>query len=125
MNIKSSTVFATLMIVVPLMIAVATRLGWVDSLDTGARLSFVLSGVFLMMSGNAIPKQLASLAGPDPARVQGFRRFAGWTWVLTGLALVIAWLTLPLTSAITSTFVIIPAGIGLVALRCLSVRAAS
>ena len=78
-----------------------------------------------MMSGNAIPKQLASLAGPDPARVQGFRRFAGWTWVLTGLALVIAWLTLPLASAITSTFVIIPAGIGLVALRCLSVRAAS
>jgi hypothetical protein len=125
MTIKSSTVFATLMIVVPLMIVVATRLGWVDSWDTGARLSFVLSGVFLMMSGNAIPKRLASLAGPDPSRVQSFRRFAGWTWVLTGLALVIAWLTLPLAAALTSTFVIIPAGMGLVALRCVSARAAS
>jgi len=125
MKFRNSTIFAALMIIVPLAIAVATRLGWVDNADLGARISFSLTGVFLMMSGNAIPKQLASLAGPDPARVQSFRRFAGWTWVLTGFALIVAWLTLPLATAIASTFVIIPLGMGLIAFRCVSARAAS
>ena len=117
MTIKSSTVFATLMIVVPLMIAVATRLGWVDSWDTGARLSFVLSGVFLMMSGNAIPKRLASLAGPDPSRVQSFRRFAGWTWVLTGVAYSLAWLLLPMHYAGPAAMLAVTSGMLMIASR--------
>jgi hypothetical protein len=45
--------------------------------------------------------------------------------VLTGLALVVAWLALPLTTALASTFVIIPLAMGLITFRCVSARAAS
>lgn len=122
---RNSLVFAALMIVMPIATVVANRLGWVDDQDLGARLVMAMSGVFLMVTGNAIPKRLASLAGPDPARTQSFRRFAGWAWVLTGLALAVAWLVLPIPAAIASTFVILPVGVGLIWFRCAAERAAS
>lgn len=124
---RTSLIFAALMIVVPLTTATMTRLGWLDAHDLGARLVMAITGAFLIVTGNTIPKRLAPLArlGSDPARQQSFRRFAGWAWVLTGLALGISWLALPIAAAITSTFVIIPLGIGLIAFRCAAERARS
>ena len=48
--------------------------------------------------------------------MQAYLRFAGWTWVLAGLALGFVSVWLPRQTAATATFVIMPAAIGLIAI---------
>ena len=68
----------------------------------------MLTGVFLAMLGNVMPKNLPPLSsGCDGARQQAFHRLAGWTWVLCGLASAIGWLALPIDFAETATTVLV------------------
>lgn len=110
-SIRSGIVFAGLMIVCSLGAKLAAALGAVgDSGDLSRRATMAILGAFLVFTGNAIPKTLTPLAALqcDAARVQAFQRMAGWTWVLAGLALAVAWLALPLRLAETTSLVLLP-----------------
>ncbi len=111
--------FAALLILVPLGAKLAWRLGWVSSPDLGIRLTMALTGVYLIFTGNAIPKSLKPFGclPHDSAEAQSFRRFAGWAWVLTGLALVAVWLLAPVAAALMFTLTGVPLAIALVILK--------
>jgi hypothetical protein len=85
----------------------------------------VLIATFIVVTGNTIPKRIATLAcrNVDASRLQAFYRLAGWTWVLTGLALGLAWLVLPQDAAGTATLIVVPAGMAVIAFRWLVLRA--
>ncbi len=122
-ELRNGIVLAVLMLLVPLTLKIAARNGWTDVHHLSDRSLMILLGAYIASLGNSIPKRLAPLAAlADPARAQSFARFAGWTWALTGTALALCWLVLPLDAAGTSTFVVLPAGIALIALRCLGLR---
>jgi hypothetical protein len=125
-DLRVGLVFAGLMLVIPLGAKLAARCGWVDTADFTQRALMVSLAAFIVVTGNTIPKRLASLAclNVEPARVQAFYRLAGWVWVLTGLALGVAWILLPSGAAGSATLVIVPAGITLVAYRWLRLYAA-
>ena len=111
--------FALLLIGVSLAAKLAWGCGWVSSPDLGIRATMALSAAYLMFTGNAIPKSLKPFGclPHDSAEAQTFRRFAGWTWVLTALALVAVWLLAPVSLAIIFTLCGIPLAILLVILR--------
>jgi hypothetical protein len=46
--------------------------------------------------------------------VQAFQRFAGWTWVLTGLSFALVWMVLPIDLAKPLSVAIIVCGMVLV-----------
>ncbi len=72
-----------------------------------------IAGAFLAVTGNAIPKTLMPFAALhcDPAKVQAVQRLAGWIWALAGLAVAIAWLTLPINLAEAMSFLLLPSAI--------------
>jgi hypothetical protein len=80
------------------------------------RVSMIIVGGYLVVTGNALPKTLRPLStlGCDGSKLQAFQRLAGWTWVLTGLALAGAWLVLPLDLAKPVSIVLIVAGVVIV-----------
>lgn len=57
----------------------------------------VLAGLFLVVTGNQLPKMLTRLADTpcDPAAIQAMRRTNGWVMVLAGLTLAVLYLALP------------------------------
>jgi hypothetical protein len=91
----------------------AMALGAVHYGDFALRATMAIVGAFLAVTGNAIPKNLKPLAAMhcDPARVQAVQRLAGWIWVLAGLAVAIAWLTLPINLAEAMCFLLLPSAI--------------
>jgi hypothetical protein len=109
-SVRSGIVTAGLILVVSLSAKLAVALGAVGHGDTALRVIMAITGVFLAVTGNAIPKTLTPLAALhcDPAKVQAAQRLAGWMWALAGLAVAIAWLTLPINSAETMTFLLLP-----------------
>lgn len=111
--------FGTLIIVVSLAATFAWRFGWVSNPDLGLRLSMVLGGAYLMYTGNGIPKSLKPFGclPHDSPEAQTFRRFAGWTWVLTGLGLVAVWCAAPRDLALAFTLTCVPLAIALVILK--------
>lgn len=109
-QIATAVVFAAVMMGIALALTLARSYGFVDSIDVARRTTGVLTGVFLMMLGNVMPKNLPPLsAGIDGARQQAFHRRAGWTWVLCGLASVISWLVLPIDVAGTAVIALVVA----------------
>ena len=89
---------------IPLALTLARSYGLVDGSDVARRSTGVLIGAFIVMLGNAMPKNLPPLSsGCDGARQQAFHRLAGWTWVLCGLGSAIGWLALPIDFAETAT----------------------
>ena len=107
-RIPTAVVFAALMMGIPLALTLARSFGFVDGFDVARRSTGVLTGAFLMMLGNVMPKNLPPLSsGCDGARQQAFHRLAGWTWVLCGLASAIGWLALPIDFAETATIVLV------------------
>ena len=68
----------------------------VDS-DLPMRVTMVLLGLYYVVSGNAMPRRFTARAAqrPNAARIQEGQRFAGWTFVLAGLAFALAWIVLP------------------------------
>jgi hypothetical protein len=85
------------------------------------RLRGVIVGVFLVVTGNSIPKNRGCGAevACSPVRDPSFQRFAGWTYVLGGLGYTISYLALPIERAETVGMVFIGATIALVLPRLL------
>jgi hypothetical protein len=67
-------------------------------------------GLFLMTTGNAIPKTLMPLSASacNPATLQRLQRRAGWTFALAGAGLTIGWLALPEPVANLLTLLLAP-----------------
>jgi hypothetical protein len=106
-QITTAVVFAALMMGSSLALTLARSYGLVDGSDLARRSTGVLIGLFLAMLGNVMPKNVPPLSsGCDGARQQAFHRLAGWTWVLCGLASVVAWLVLPIDLAGTAAVVL-------------------
>jgi Sec-independent protein secretion pathway component TatC len=122
--IRQAIVFAGLMMAIPLSMSLATRLGAVHDADLSRRMTMVLMGAFVAFTGNAMPKTLTPLSALqcDGAKVQAFQRFAGWTWVLSGVAFAIAWLVLPLDLAKPVSVVLLTSGMLVVALQLIRLR---
>jgi len=111
-EVRRGIVFAGLMVVFAMCSALATSPG---AADLSQRVSMAIAGASLVFTGNMIPKKVTPLPAheSDAARVQALRRFAGWTWVLAGTAVSIAWLVLPIGMAPTASMMV--AGGGLLA----------
>lgn len=125
-ELRTGLVFAGLMLLIPLGARLAARYGWVDTAEFEQRALMASLAAFIVITGNTIPKRLASLAcmNVEPARVQAFYRLAGWVWVLTGLAFGVAWILLPSGAARSATLVVVPVGITLIAYRWVRLYAA-
>ena len=119
-SIRGAVVFASLMFVAALGSQLATELGLGSEAvlsELSKRVTMALTGMFFVMTGNAVPKTLTPLSAgqcADPARAQAFQRFMGWTWVLTGLSFAAAWLTLPLDIAQPVSITCLFAGMAIV-----------
>lgn len=105
-TIRRSIVLASLMLMAGLSENVAAGLGLGGSAlfeQISSRGAMVLTGVYFMSIGNALPKLLTPLSAAqcsgDPIKAQAFQRFAGWVFVLTGLSFTAAWLALPVDIA--------------------------
>ena len=114
--IRRAIVFSGLIIGFSLAAKLATALGAFDGPDVSRRVTMVMMGAFFVFTGNALPKTLTPLSALQcsGAKNQAFQRFAGWTWVLTGLAFAIAWLVLPLDLAKPVSTAILMSGMFLV-----------
>ena len=125
-SIRSGVVFAGLILVFTLSTTLADTLGAGSHADLSERATMAIGGAFLVFTGNVIPKTLTPLAGIscDAARVQAAQRFAGWTWVLTGLVIAIAWLALPRKLAETMSYILLPAAMIVVAAQLFRLRRA-
>jgi hypothetical protein len=102
-TVRGSIVFASLMLMSSLSenFAAGLGLGGAELFDALAeRGAMVMTGLFLVFTGNAMPKMLTPLSTHcDGGKAQAFQRFFGWVWVLGGLGFTIAWLVLPLEIA--------------------------
>ena len=123
-SLGSGIVFAGAMLAVSLAVKLAVALGLVPGPDLGRRATMVILGAFLAFTGNALPKTLTPLSALacDGTRVQAFQRFAGWTWVLTGLAFALAWLLLPVVVAKPVSLSVLVGGMLLVAAQLVQLR---
>lgn len=112
-GLRRGIIFAGLVLAIPLGLKLAATFAPAAHSGTSQRAMMIIIGAFLVATGNALPKALTPLSALrcDPARAQAFQRFAGWTWVLAGLALALAWLLLPLHIADSATFVVLPGAI--------------
>jgi hypothetical protein len=112
-SVRSGIVTAGLILVISLGAKLAVALGAVHYGDIALRATMAIAGAFLAVTGNAIPKTLTPLAALhcDPAKVQGVQCLAGWIWALAGLAVAIAWLTLPINLAEAMSFLLLPSAI--------------
>jgi hypothetical protein len=112
-GVRSGIVTAGLILVISLGAKLAVALGAVHYGDFSLRVTMAIGGAFLAVTGNAIPKTLTPLAAQhcDPAKVQAVQRLAGWIWALAGLAVAIAWLTLPVNLAEAMSFLLLPGAI--------------
>ncbi len=124
-ELRVALVCAALMPAIPFGVKLGARYGWGGANDLSERALMVILAAFIVLTGNTIPKRVTSrtCAGVDPARLQVFHRFAGWTWVLTGLAFGLASILLPTQTSRTATLVIVPAGMALIAYRWLNLLA--
>jgi hypothetical protein len=100
-SVTGGVVVGGLLMIIPLAVTLAHAYGVVDDPDSGRRITMIILGAYLVVTGNALPKQFATASSMhcDGARVQAFQRFAGWTWVLCGLGFATAWLALPIDAA--------------------------
>jgi len=122
--IQSAIAFAGLILVFTLGVKLATALGALDEGDLSKRASMAMLGLFFMATGNAMPKSLTPLSTLQcsGARVQAFQRFAGWTWVLCGLAFAAAWLTLPVAVAKPVSMLALASGVLLIVRQLVRLR---
>jgi hypothetical protein len=115
-DIRRGLSFAGLIILVAGGAKLAAAYGIVGG-DWPERALMATIGVFLMVTGNAIPKTLAPLSSysPDVAAVQRLQRQAGWAFTIAGAGLAIGWVALPeplanlltlLLAPITATFLV-------------------
>jgi hypothetical protein len=112
-SVRSGIVTAGLILLISLGAKFGVALGAVHYGDIALRATMAIVGAFLAVTGNAMPKTLTPLAvlHCDPAKVQAVQRLAGWIWALAGLAVAIAWLTLPINLAEATSFLLLPSAI--------------
>ena len=122
--VTGGVVFGGLMMIIPLAVTLAHAYGVVDDPDSGRRLTMIILGAYLVVTGNALPKQFATASSMqcDAARVQAFQRFAGWTWVLCGLGFATAWLALPIDAAEPVSIAIVATAMIVTIVRLLRLR---
>lgn len=115
-SIRSGIAFGALILVCSLAVKLGAALGAIDDPDLSRRMANVIAGAVLVFVGNGLPKMLTPLSvlQCDGARAQAFQRFAGWTWVLTGLAFAAAWLVLPIGLAKPVSLVVLVSGMVIV-----------
>jgi hypothetical protein len=108
--------FAALMLAVSLGARLAFQVGWVDDAELSRRLGMVVFGAFYLFTGNQLPKSLTPLASLRCSAVatQSLQRLMGWTQVLAGLVVMLAWIVLPTDTAQTVTVVAITGGVVIV-----------
>ena len=113
--------FAALMLAAPWAVKQLLAAGVIDDPTLPKRLTMAIFGAFLAFSGNATPKMLTPLAQLrcDAGVVQTFQRFAGWTWVVTGL---LYWLFLPQPSAQLLSMMVLLFGTAMVAVRLVRLK---
>jgi hypothetical protein len=101
--------FAALMLFVSLAAKLALVAGWVDDAELSQRLAMVVFGAFYVFSGNLLPKTLTPLASLrcSAAATQALQRLVGWTQVISGVTMMLAWTVLPTDTAQTVTVVMI------------------
>jgi hypothetical protein len=116
--------FAALMLGVALAAKLAFMVGWVEDAELSQRLAMVVFGAFYIFTGNALPKTLTPLASLrcSAAATQSLHRLIGWTQVLTGLTMAIAWMVLPTDTAQTVTVVAIIGGLVIVLAQIVRLR---
>jgi hypothetical protein len=115
-RISYAMIFSSVVISVSLGSSLAAALGLIGEPTVhaiGDRLTNAFAGLFVVFLGNQLPKMLAPLpdAPRDAAAMQSVRRRIGWTHVLSGLALAVLWLVLPIPLARPIGITIIVAGI--------------
>ena len=117
--------FTGSVIVAGLILAAAQGIKLIDTLgdfdmDRLERVWGVGIGVVLVIMGNVMPKILSPLAAQrcSESKTQSIQRFAGWSFVLAGLAYAIVWMVLPVTQANTVAMLICLSSVILVVLRC-------
>jgi hypothetical protein len=95
-DIRRGLLHAGLIIAVAGGAKAAAAQGFIGS-DWPGRAVMAVTGMVLMVTGNAIPKTLMPLSACSggPATLQRLQRRAGWTFALAGAALAIGWLVLP------------------------------
>jgi len=123
-ELTHALVVAGLIIASALAAVGARRLGFVDDPLLGARFVGIFTGLVLAGYGNVIPRRLVRYE-PDsakPARRQAAMRFAGWAFMLAGLANAMVWAFAPSAGMALWSMVPIAAALALVVLRCLRSR---
>jgi uncharacterized membrane protein len=123
-SVRSGVAWAGLILAVTLGAKLASTLGAANGADLQERIMMAILGACIVFTGNTIPKTLTRLPAleEDAARVQALRRFAGWTWVLTGLAFAIAWLALPVELSVRLSFVLLPGGMLIIGAQVIRMR---
>ena len=123
-SVTGAVVFGALMMIIPLAVTLAHTYGVVDDPDSGRRMTMIIVGAYLVVTGNALPKQFATASSMrcDGARAQAFHRFAGWTWVLCGLGYATAWLALPIDAAAPVSMGLVATAMILTVVRLLRLR---
>ncbi len=81
----------------------------------------VILGLVLVIVGNFMPKNVepSSEERCEPSAAQALQRFAGWTFVLAGVAYSLVWLVFPLRHASLVSTLTLAAAVLLVAARLL------
>ena len=80
----------------------------------------VALGLYLLVIGNSLPKKISSMSDQNcgSAKGQSLRRFAGWTFVLSGLAYSVLWLVVPAEIAEVAGIAVVATGLILVVTPC-------
>ena len=99
-NIERGLFGALLMFVGVLGLDLAAETGAIDY-AASKRVGGVIIGVVLAISGNILPKIVTplSLRKCDDSRAKATERFAGWAFVLAGIAYAAIWLVAPIKDA--------------------------
>ena len=112
-SVRRGVATAGLILAISLGAKLGVALGAAHYGDFALRATMAIMGAFLAVTGNDIPKTLTPLASLqcDSAKVQAVQRLAGWIWTLAGLAVAIAWLTLPINVAEAMSYLLLPSAI--------------
>lgn len=115
-GIRTGIVLSLALIATTLSLTWAGKAGLIDA-DLPVRITMALSCILIAFYGNAIPKALMRSADAISAR-----RFAGWSFVLTGIATSAIWILAPVDFAAEATLIIVGATALLVLSICTLVR---
>ena len=115
-NIRTGIVLSLALVAVTLSLTWAGKAGLINA-DLPLRITMALSCMLIAYYGNAIPKALMRSEGAISAR-----RFAGWAFVLCGIATTAVWMVAPLDFAAGTTLVVVGATALLVLSICTLTR---